>query len=365
MIYRVIGVMSGSSLDGLDIAYVHLEENAGNWQYEIKHADCYSYDEKLTSRLQYATTLPALDYQLLHAEFGHHIGKEVRRFIIHHDLDHQVHLISSHGHTTFHLPAQGMTGQLGDGSAIAAETGLVVISDLRAMDVALGGQGAPIVPIGERILLQPYQLFMNLGGIANISVNAPGNYIAFDVCAANRVLNMLSNREGQPYDEDGRLAASGAMDDDVLRQLNDLPYYSEPYPKSLANDFGVEIVFPLMEKLPGRDALRTYVEHIAIQVQRSLVYAFEKESFANDANKILITGGGALNSFLVERIAHHLGKSGIVAEVPDHLLINYKEALIMALIGTLRWREEPTVISTVTGAKRNSIGGAMWIGASA
>ncbi len=192
MIYRAIGLMSGSSLDGLDIAFAEFHENGGKWDFEIKAAECYPYSTEWVNRLKKATELNAFDYQLLHIEYGHYLGREVNRFIDAHDLHYQVGLVSSHGHTTFHDPSRGLTAQLGDGASIAAETGLPVVSDLRAMDVALGGQGAPIVPIGEQLLFNDYAYFLNVGGIANISFNQTP-YIAFDVCAANRVLNMLKD----------------------------------------------------------------------------------------------------------------------------------------------------------------------------
>ncbi|HEY2721440.1 MAG TPA: anhydro-N-acetylmuramic acid kinase, partial [Chitinophagaceae bacterium] len=198
MIYRAIGIMSGSSLDGLDIAFVEFQENGGKWTYNINYADCYSYSTEWAYKLKTAVTLNAKEYQLLHAEYGHYIGMQVNKFIEQNDLHYQVALISSHGHTTFHIPQRKMTAQLGDGAAIAAETALPVVSDLRALDVAFGGQGAPIVPVGERLLLRDCQFFLNIGGITNISFNTDP-YVAFDICPANRVLNMLANDLGGEY----------------------------------------------------------------------------------------------------------------------------------------------------------------------
>src|SRR5688500_17664360 len=238
MIYKVIGLMSGSSLDGLDIAYVHFQETAGRWDFEIVAAACYAYDDAWQQQLKNAIHLSARDYQLLHTAYGHYIGEQINRFIKDHHLEHKVDLVSSHGHTTFHLPAHKMTAQLGDGAAIAASVQLPVITDLRALDVAFGGQGAPIVTIGEKLLLHQHQLLLNLGGIANLSAKTGDDYIAFDVCAANRVLNMLTAEEGKEYDEDGRMAAAGNLSPELLSSLNALPYYGQPYPKSLANQFG-------------------------------------------------------------------------------------------------------------------------------
>lgn len=360
MIYRVIGLMSGSSLDGLDIAFVEFDESGGKWNYQIKAAECYPYPADWVNRLKNATQLPAYDYLLLHTAYGKYMGRQVNAFIQQHHLDHQVQLISSHGHTIFHAPNLGMTAQLGDGADIAAETGINVVSDLRAMDVAFGGQGAPIVPIGEKLLLNEYSMFLNLGGIANISINKSGEHIAFDICAANRILNMLAQKEGKEYDENGAIAASGHIHTPLLTQLNSLDYYTEPYPKSLDNGFGVKVVFPMVESynLSVADAMRTYAEHIVMQVG----YNCQLLQNSPESKKMLVTGGGAFNGFVLQRLKQNLSALHIEVVVPEVELINYKEALIMALIGILRWREEYNVIPSATGARRNSINGAVWIG---
>lgn len=357
MIYRAIGLMSGSSLDGLDIAFVELHENGGNWTHSILAADCFAYTPEWAEKLKTATSLPALQYQLLHTEYGHYLGQQVNEFINKHNLHYQVALVSSHGHTTFHVPGRRMTAQLGDGAAIAAETQLPVVSDLRNMDVAFGGQGAPIVPIGEKLLLGNYQYFLNLGGIANISFNRE-QYQAFDICPANRVLNMLAQLEGREYDEGGQLAASGNTDRRLLEQLNALDFYAQPYPKSLANDWGTEVVFPLVMAagLPVPDALATYCEHIVQQIAD----AVQLGGTILPGARLLATGGGAFNNFLVARLRAAL--PGVEVVVPEPQVVNFKEALIMALIGVLRWREEYNVLSSVTGAARSSIGGALWLG---
>lgn len=349
--------MSGSSLDGLDIVFAEFLHQGGNWSFEIVAADCYPYTDEWAQKLQKATSLLALDYQLLHTEYGHYLGKEVLRFIDAHNLHYKVGLIASHGHTTFHVPPK-MTAQIGDGAAIAAETALPVVSDLRALDVAFGGQGAPIVPIGEKYLLKEYDLYLNLGGIANLSFKNGDAYIAFDVCPANRVLNMLIEKEGKEYDAGGSLASSGLVQDNLLQKLNSLPYYGQAYPKSLANQFGTDEVFPLVESfgLSTADALRTYVEHIVQQITAAI------QATTPVGARLLVTGGGAFNTFLIHRLTEALSPLNVSVVVPDASLVQYKEALIMAFIGVLRWRQEYTVLSSVTGAQRDSIGGALWIG---
>ncbi|WP_026259921.1 anhydro-N-acetylmuramic acid kinase [Segetibacter koreensis] len=362
MLYRVIGIMSGSSLDGLDIAFAEFEESRSKWSFEIKAASCKPYKQEWVEKLQNATNLSAYDYLLLHTAYGKFIGEQVNEFIEEFDLHHKVQLIASHGHTTFHSPALGMTAQLGDGAAIAAATEINVVSDLRAMDVAFGGQGAPIVPIGEKLLFNDYSLYLNLGGIANLSYKSQNDYVAFDVCAANRVMNMIANTGGKDYDEGGYSASTGKVYTPLLTRLNALYYYSLPHPKSLANNFGTDVVFPLIQAfdISIADKLRTYTEHIVMQ----LVYSIQKLS-ANEEiknTKLLVTGGGAFNTFLIQRLTESLRPFLIEVIVPEATIINYKEALIMGLIGVLRWREEYNVLQSVTGAQRSSIGGAVWIG---
>lgn len=359
MVYKAIGIMSGSSLDGLDIAFAEFHENGGKWSYVVKETACYIYEEEWINRLTKATLLSAQEYQLLHADYGHYIGQKVNEFIDDRGLKYQVSLIASHGHTTFHLPSKKMTAQLGEGSAIAAETKLPVVSDLRSLDVAFGGQGAPIVPIGEKLLMNDYDYFLNLGGIANISANTE-LYIAFDICPANRVLNMLANEAGKSYDDCGKMAASGNVNPELLEKLNQLSYYRQPHPKSLANDFGTDTVYPMIKaagcSIP--DALRTYCEHIAVQIAK----AISDSRLTTHDSRLLATGGGAFNNFLTDRIKEYLQKLNIELVIPDASLVSYKEALIMAFIGVLRWRQEYNVLSSVTGSSRDSIGGALWTG---
>jgi anhydro-N-acetylmuramic acid kinase len=358
MVYRAIGLMSGSSLDGLDIVFVEFLHQAGVWSFEIVAADCYAYTAEWKSKLQSATSLTAMDYQLLHAEYGHYLGKEVVRFIEQNNLHYKASLVSSHGHTTFHVPPK-MTAQLGDGAALAAETGLPVVTDLRALDVAFGGQGAPIVPIGEKLLLKEYDYYLNLGGIANLSFRNAEKYIAFDVCPANRVLNMLVAKEEKEYDAGGEMASRGSVHEELLQKLNSLVFYQQPYPKSLANSFGTDEIFPLVAAagLSTADALRTYVEHIVQQIKAAIN---TKPKTPNP--KLLVTGGGAFNTFLLQRLREELQPLQIEMVIPDEKLVQYKEALIMAFMGVLRWRQEYNVLSSVTGAQRDSIGGALWIG---
>lgn len=363
MVYRALGIMSGSSLDGLDLAFVEFHESGGKWAFELKASECIPFPNEWKDKLAEAPSVSAFQYQLLHSSFGHFIGEKVNQFINDNKLEFQVQLISSHGHTSFHAPAQKMTAQIGDGAAIAAITGINTVSDLRAMDIALGGQGAPIVPMGERLLWPGTDLFLNIGGIANLSVNTGDSYLAFDVCPANRVLNLLAAENGYKYDAGGEMAAVGVLDENLLKNLDKLEYYHQPYPKSLANEFGTETVFPLLKAISTTyDALRTYVEHIAGQIKNALQSVAQQTGLSLEGKQLLITGGGAHNTFLVNRIQEQLAPLGVKIELPASSIIDYKEAIVMALLGVLRWREQNTVLASVTGASRNSVGGAVWMG---
>ncbi len=364
MEYRAIGLMSGSSLDGLDIVYVTFLEQGGQWSFTLGAAECVPYSTEWIGRLRGATELAARDYCLLHTDYGRWLAQQVNAFIDRHQLHYKVAVVGSHGHTTFHLPARHMTGQLGDGASLAALTGLSVVTDLRAMDVALGGQGAPIVPIGEKYLFKDTDFFLNIGGIANISY-AGEPYVAFDCCAANRVLNMIAALKGLDYDKGGALAAAGTIDQMLLAKLEDLPYYRLPYPKSLANDFGTDVVFPLVQAsgLSVADMLATYTQHIVLQITASVrQLASVRTENKVSATRLMATGGGACNDFLIAQLRKAVEPLGVVVEVPPIDIVQYKEALIMAFMAVLRWRQEYTVLSSVTGASRDSIGGALWTG---
>lgn len=363
MLYRVIGVMSGSSLDGLDLAFVEIEELGGQWQYSLVQADCYPYPTDWQLKLSQAKTMPAVDFVKLDAAYGQYIGDQINRFIQSNQLEYKVGLIASHGHTVFHVPGSHSI-QIGAGAAIAAKTALPVVSDLRSLDVALGGQGAPIVPMGEKLLFSSHRYFLNIGGIANISFNGDAFYDAFDVCPANRVMNILANIIGKEFDENGQLAAAGRINEELLDQLNAKEFYAQDYPKSLANEFGTDVILPLIQSfaLDPADALATYVEHVAMQVAAAVERISQKRMVDPTREKLLVTGGGALNGYLVSRLEQHLSPYAMAIDVPDHATVQYKEALIMALLGVLRWREEETVIQSVTGATRASVGGALWMG---
>jgi anhydro-N-acetylmuramic acid kinase len=360
MLYNVVGLMSGSSLDGLDIAFVRFEENAGKWQFDLAETACIPYSDAWKKNLTDLTGLSARDYFFLHSAYGHYLGNCVNDFLEEKNLAYQVQLIASHGHTAFHFPSHHTTAQLGEGAAIAAVTGIRTITDFRSTDMALGGQGAPIVPIGEKLLFPDYDLFLNIGGIANLSSNGE-NFSGFDICPANRILNLLAADTEKGFDEFGTLASRGNVDGSLLKRLNAFPYYKQHHPKSLGNQFGLDEIFPAVLKagLNTEDALRTYVEHMVIQIKQGILLLKEENSLVNKL-RLLITGGGAHNSFLIKRLEEELMTADVECIRPSDSLIDYKEALVIALMGALRWREDINVMHSVTGASKDSINGAVW-----
>ena len=362
--YKVIGLMSGTSLDGLDIAYCSLtppstplrkgspkERAALKWKYKIIVAETIKYSSHWKAKLDSLTTATAYELALIHSEYGHYIGKQVKRFIDKNKI--KADFISSHGHTVFHQPNNRMTFQIGSGAAIAAECSLPVVCDFRTMDVALGGQGAPLVPIGDQLLFPDYDSCLNLGGFANISFEQNKKQVAFDICPVNIILNTLSLKIDQEYDNKGNTARSGKVNTALLKELNNLSYYKKSgnKPKSLGKEWVIENIFPILKKynLGVNDMLRTFNEHIAIQIKNT----FDKKGH----KKILVTGGGTYNDFLIETIRAHTSHQLII---PDKKIIDFKEALIFALLGVLRIREEINSLSSVTGASQNSAGGCIY-----
>lgn len=347
-IFKVIGVMSGTSVDGLDIAYCKFENIDNKWEYLIKNAETIKYTEYWINKLHQAIKLNGYELSLLNNEFGYYIGEKINEFSLKHKIN--ADFISSHGHTVFHQPDKKLTLQIGNGACISAITGMNVINDFRIMDVANGGQGAPLVPIGDKLLFGEYDYCVNLGGFANISFDNNNKRIAFDICPVNIVLNRYSNQLGFEFDKYGNLASNGNINFDLLHKLNKLEFYNQMYPKSLSKEWLENNFLPIIDsyKIDIIDILRTLVEHIAIQISK--VIKIKKK------NKILLTGGGTNNNFLINRISKTL-EIGI--NKPSDDLINFKEALIFAFLGVLYMKNENNCLSTVTGATKNSIGGVL------
>lgn len=345
---KILGLMSGTSLDGIDLALCDIDEHG----YKILAAETVPYLNEWRQRLSSLESASAYEYALANVELGHLFGQTINRFLVGKE---RPEAIASHGHTIFHQPHLGLTTQIGDGDAIAAETGLPVVSNFRTLDVALGGQGAPLVPIGDELLFGEYDACLNLGGIANISYRADGKRIAYDICPCNMALNRLAAMLGYPYDEEGANARSGEVHTCLLHELDALDYYAVTSPKSLGKEWFVGQFWPLVKEFVGfvpslprvRDALATVTTHIAIQIARVV----ERQQ----VKTLLVTGGGAWNRYLLEIMGEYCPSTAIT--VPDPLIVNYKEALIFALLGYLRMTEKVNTLASVTGAKFDSVGG--------
>lgn len=339
---KIIGLMSGTSLDGVDLALCDITEHG----YTVLDATTVPYPAEWRSRLATIEHGSALDYALTHVELGHYMGCLVRDFISGHT---DIEAVASHGHTVFHQPDRGLTAQIGDADAIAAECGIPVVSGFRTLDVALGGQGAPLVPIGDELLFGEYDACLNLGGFANISYRLGNRRIAFDICPCNMALNKLSARLGLDYDPQGSIAASGHVHTCLKAQLDALDYYSLPAPKSLGKEWFESNFWPLLAaaQIDTADLLATVCAHIAGQTARA----------RGDATTMLVTGGGAFNDNLVDTIRQYCPQT--VVTVPDALTVNYKEAIIFALLGYLRLTRQVNTLQSVTGARRDSCGGSV------
>lgn len=348
--YFVIGVMSGTSLDGIDIVFCSFEFVSQKWNYKIINAETVPYSKSWQKKLIDANNLNALNFVELHKSYGQFVGKEINNFIKKNKIN-KVDFISSHGHTIFHQPNKHITFQLGDGSVIAATTQITTISDFRSLDIALGGQGAPLVPVGDKLLFPEFDFCLNLGGFANISVNENKKRIAFDICPVNIIINLLTNTINKAYDKDGEIAKNGKINKELLQELNNIDFYHSPYPKSLGKEWLNAEFIPILNKynLSVNDKLRTIYEHISSQI----TYITNKKSDKN----IIITGGGTYNKFLMDLIKI---KSRNKIIIPNDEIINFKEALIFAFLGVLRYEKKINCLSSVTGAKVDNIGGCIF-----
>ena len=342
--FYIIGLMSGTSLDGLDIVYVKFQKS-DYANFEILLAETISYSDIWKKRLQNAINLDKNGTYVLHNEYGVFLGIKTKEFISKNTIQ-KLDFIASHGHTVFHQPEKGITLQVGDGEEILKATNCTVVADFRTQDVQLGGQGAPLVPIGDRLLFSGYQACVNLGGFANISYERNDLRIAFDICPVNIVMNYYSNKMGLEYDDKGALASKGTIHQGLLKELNSLTFYSKKPPKSLGLEWVQQYVFPLVDKykLDSHNILRTFLEHVAQQISQ-IIQPFDT---------ILFTGGGVYNDFLIKRI-EDIGKNNIIIPADD--IINYKEALIFALLGLLKLQGQVNCLSSVTGAQKNHSSG--------
>lgn len=345
---NILGIMSGTSLDGVDLALCRFRQESGRFTYEILYAETVRLPQEWRYILKNPFTLTGVELARYHTAFGTFLGKSAKEFLERNHLS--AHLIASHGHTLYHDPQNGFTFQLGHGAAIAQASCIDTVCDFRSGDVALGGQGAPLVPVGDELLFSEYDACLNLGGFANISMrNGEGKRIGFDICPCNYVLNRLAERLGLPFDRGGAKAAEGKELKSLSEVLDGLEFYHVPPPKSLGAEWAERHVMPLLEEGKTADLLRTFTLHAA----RQIAFIIEKFELRN----VLVTGGGAKNNFLIKSL-RRMTEAQI--SVPDEITVNFKEALVFAFLGYLRMKGLNNIYASVTGARNDSCGGAFF-----
>lgn len=344
--YRVLGCMSGTSIDGLDVALVQFNVVNEEWHFEVELCQTIPYDSYWKQRLRQAHKISRKELKELDMEYALKLYEILSKFIITYKIG-SLDAVCSHGHTVLHKPDEGFTMQIGNQSMLAEMLGCKVVCDFRVQDVELGGQGAPLVPVGDKFLFSDFDVAINIGGFANITKIHRQPLVAYDICATNTVMNVLSERLGKPYDENGDLARQGKAINTLLERLEQLEFYQQKPPKSLGIEWVDEFIWPLLEEFedkPVEDQLATYVKHVAKQIAKEI----------GDYNKVLITGGGAYNNFLISSIESY---SNAKITIPSKQLIEFKEAIVFGLLGVLRLRGENNIYAGVTGAIKDHCSG--------
>lgn len=348
-VYKGIGIMSGTSLDGLDIAYCEYQQKNDEWFFSPGAATTVDYPKDVKEKLENIMEMNGLDLIAFDSYYGHWIGEQINKFIKKNNLSPD--FIASHGHTVFHQPENNLTLQIGDGSAIHAKTEIPVIYNFRKLDVALGGQGAPLVPVGDALLFSKYKYCLNIGGIANISKTSKKKVEAYDICAANMVLNRLARRKDVDYDADGKIAAEGDLIEQLLKELDQLDFYQKDGPRSLGYEHVKKDIFPLLsEDYVVEDLLHTYSHHIAKKIGEAI-----KKHNGKEEHRMLVTGGGARNKFLIKLLKKYCHPVKI--EVPAAQIVDYKEAIVFGFLGVLKIRGENNIWHQVTGSSKDSCSG--------
>jgi len=351
-----LGLMSGTSIDGLDVALCRFWQNNNHWHYQLLAATQFEYEASLKHKLADTTKMSALALALFEIELSRIWANQVQQFLAQHAL--KPHVIAMHGHTVFHSPSEGLTLQIGKGALMAEWCGIPTVSDFRSGDVALGGQGAPLVPVGDELLFGQYDACLNLGGIANISYRIFDKHahnkqrIAYDISPCNMALNILAESLNLNYDPQGENAKKGTVNTDLLNNLNQLEFYTLTGAKSLGKEWFEKQFLPLLQRYPisPYDQLRTVATHIALQISQHI-----RQS---KASQILVTGGGAKNLFLINLIQEAINSRLVI---PEERLIDYKEAIIFAFLGALRLYHQTNCLASVTGAQRDSCGGGLYL----
>ncbi len=350
---RVIGMMSGSSLDGLDIADCTFSSLGNSFSYFINTAQTLEYPEDLKKSLTIASSLSSIQLTELNKQYSSWISEQLNNII--EDKD-SIQLIGLHGHTVFHEPKKGFSLQLGDGAIISSKTNIATVTDFRNADIAAGGQGAPLSPKGDLDLFSEYDGFLNLGGISNFSFKMKDDSIlGYDICPFNLALNELAERVGLNYDKDGKLASKGVLIESLFEELNSIPFYADKKPKSIDRIWYEKEFQPILKKYYNSSRLEDII-HSVCQHQKKQI-ADVLNYYLSEGKQILFSGGGTNNSFFIESL-----KSQVKAEIiiPETEIVDYKEAIIFAYLALLRALNKTNCIAKVTGAEKDSIGGELF-----
>ena len=349
--YKVIGLMSGTSLDGLDIAYCVFQKFRSGWKYAIERCFTVRYPTHWLARLSEAHMLGGQDLMALDADYGLYLGKITHGFMDEHSL--KVDFVASHGHTVFHQPGRGFTTQVGNGYSLYSACGVPVVCDFRMQDVAFGGEGAPLVPAGDKFLFHEYDVCLNLGGIANLSMDVKGKRYAFDICFCNMSLNFLAAEMSKKFDKNGAMASHGNVNNELLKTINKIYLKFRAKRPSLGREIFEERLVKLLDnkRIPLEDRLCTFTESAAIEICEAIKSQRPKP-------KVLCTGGGAFNSFLISRMLHH-GGDELTFIIPEEEVVKFKEAMVFGFLGVLRVRNEINCLKTVTNASRDTSSGTM------
>jgi len=348
VVYNIIGVMSGTSLDGIDIAYITFKLSK-KWDFDLKKFKTFPYPISWKRKLKRSIYLKPNELNSLNKLYTEFLANKINLFIKNNGIK-EIDAVCSHGHTVFHKPKKGITVQIGNLPELSKLINQKVVVNFREQDVKLGGQGAPLVPIGDKLLFSEYKCFLNLGGFANLSIKENKNFIAYDICAVNTILNNLSLKLGKDYDFNGNFAKKGNIINELFDELNQIDFYKKSHPKSLAIEWNEKFIWPLINKYQSfsiYDLLRTYIEHISFQISS----AFSKNQ------KVLVTGGGVFNKFLISNLKI---KSFAKLVIPKSEIINYKEAIIFGFLGVLKLRNEINCLSSITGAKKDHSSGVIF-----
>lgn len=343
--YFAIGLMSGTSLDGLDICYAKFSLKNNHWDFDLLKTVTIPYSEVWNKKLSSAIDLSASNLLALNAEYGFYLGDKIQDFISKNNIA-KIDLIASHGHTVHHQPQKKFTYQIGDGRAIKTKNNFPIVYDFRSQDVLLGGNGAPLVPIGDELLFSEFDACLNLGGFSNISLKRHGKRLAFDICPVNIVLNYFAEKFNQKFDDKGNIARNGTINKEILFQLNQIEFYKKTEAKSLGFEFVQKEIFPFLKGDSAENILTTFTEHAAEKIAE-ILHQFKIKN-------ILVTGGGTYNQFLLEKIEE---KTNTKIVIPKNEIIEYKEALIFALMGVLRLRGENNILSSATGSLQDHCSG--------